>query len=589
MSLNENIIKSGILDPETSKDSFISILVSNIQSKYELSLSASDLKSTNNMDSDQQLHNDNICFFSTEDSGRGDDVSSVQLIFNQSPNQHQSTQLSSLIGDDSFTLEYPNDQASHNDDELDLDIVDILMGGGSEDLVQSTVHHTNSFNSADGNHRDQFFDGSINNSITTIKNSSNFDNRRFFGDDSSELAAENENGRVNATVPYVETFANDFRKKTNSLPPKAWKLNESTPKILSLSLHPDSILRQWSHANFRQSSLEEVEEKLLRSIAYECDISIDRKPFRLGTSYLDSRYDVQPATINEVHHESNVVSSVTESAKLDVKYTADELLLKVENTKRQCGQEVTVDDDQKSFNYNHYLQTKSVVHKAQAVYWNENIDDHQYDSEYLMKSKRPKLNSAADQQSLAEYVRTNGYTANQSINAPSSTSLPTSTLALSGISPVVHNAILKHYVPPLQLWNSSISIDSNSLIGENLVSDEGIFLPDLAVTTLQIPWRSLAPEFAIVSMEENAGEFVDGLSNILLSHAELSVDSVLLNSSSLEKNNVNGQMKKENGKVAEADIVINHTLKRKLINDVHAPAFRDISQVINLTNLVRPY
>lgn len=98
---------------------------------------------------------------------------------------------------------------------------------------------------------------------------------------------------------------------------------------LPLLDRPEERLREWRDLCYKESSLEEFEEGLLRRIAGQCKIKLRSKPYYTGTRYLQSIFEPRPS-LNYIHESTEKTSSglSLREDKETPQYTAEALFQK---------------------------------------------------------------------------------------------------------------------------------------------------------------------------------------------------------------------------------------------------------------------
>jgi hypothetical protein len=204
--------------------------------------------------------------------------------------------------------------------------------------------------------------------------------------------------------------------------------------------------------------------------------------------------------------------------------------------------------------------------------------------EDIVQNKKPRT-SILEAISLADYVRSaQASTSHVQASTILAGLSSLSQLLLSGTHPSITTATVRRYAPPHSLLSSVV---------ENGVSESDALyplqMPDLAITTVEVPWKSLAPEFTMVVLDDS-GEFVDGLSNQLLTHAELSLEAQQSTSGQPMENSIPEKLNRKRSRssshlVTEDQPVLNdhgsmnYALKRRVISEVHAPQVKSFSLV----------
>lgn len=507
------------------------------------------------------------------------------------------------------------------EDDLDMDIVDILIGGSVDDCggLQQCVP----VDAGEGGRAsvfghleerslslpsEQALLGALDMNVSIDQSGSlqdddimNLDDHGLVSDNQNSLGGEFPISGMSVTKEVTgSSSGTGLSRRQSQSSSKVWKLRNSEEfpnQLVSLILQASQRFQQWTQSCNSHAIGLDVEERILRFVASQCDIPFPAKPFRTSTKYMEINHnsdDMSQTVESVVNRKEEPIISRRASSRRELfepfrNFTADALIEKVEKNRRQRGQSLQLNASNiPQFSSSHLLTLKVACRKTQSSFRLIGEGNGIYES--LPKAKRQKL-VQSEQMSLAEYLRSGlsqGLVINNTSPSPLS-AMPNITLA--GSFPIVNSTTMKKYASSHQLWmehiNEHITVGV-PIYEEGKLMDRPIYLPDIAVSTLEVPWHTLVPEFTLVTIDD-AGEFVDGLSNVLLSHAEQSLDplnsfhAAVSDQQSPYPNRLHKKRSRSIGKGPDDhhdySASIHHTLKRKIISDVYAPAFRIVETV----------
>jgi hypothetical protein len=408
-----------------------------------------------------------------------------------------------------------------------------------------------------------------------------------------------------ATYDVMQTASNVSvpSKKQPPAGKKFWRIrnNETFPSgLLELASNASSQLFRWMQKTHAYAAQLEIEEKMLRRVCYEADISLPRTAFRKSTKYMEVRASAAKqqainisvaASMNESwlsatsSTSSSSFSSSSSSSSMRSRdlvdgakhLTGNALIDKVLRSRRQRGSNT----HSNIFSAEPLQSLRSVMRKTWQSLRRHIAEDAEED---IVQNKKPRT-SILEAISLADYVRSaQASTSHVQASTILAGLSSLSQLLLSGTHPSITTATVRRYAPPHSLLSSVV---------ENGVSESDALyplqMPDLAITTVEVPWKSLAPEFTMVVLDDS-GEFVDGLSNQLLTHAELSLEAQQSTSGQPMENSIPEKLNRKRSRssshlVTEDQPVLNdhgsmnYALKRRVISEVHAPQVKSFSLV----------
>lgn len=275
---------------------------------------------------------------------------------------------------------------------------------------------------------------------------------------------------------------------------KMWRITEAARQgdKIQMVTDPESFLENYVSKVFEQYAMQEVEEKLLRYVANQCKIDLPDTITAYATSYLDATFDDEVSVSKQQIEQLTVpTADVSDTASAmstkdlfdsNVTITADYLINKILRTKRQRGSALTTPQPGSSpapyqptaasFSSKHIDLLKEVVEKTNESFW---IVD---ESNKPLKKKRSNSTTAQPEKiTLVEFARnTNTVFSNSSLSNHSF-----SNVLLAGEFPNVSMPLWKHYVPMLSVYDDR---------------------PEYAVSTVEIPWSTVASEFQPVGNDD---------------------------------------------------------------------------------------
>lgn len=387
---------------------------------------------------------------------------------------------------------------------------------------------------------------------------------------------------------------------------KFWALRDGRllpHHMLAMVSNPAPIFLQWMQTCHTYASALEIEEKMLRRLCSDIDVALPANTLREGTKYvqhasvrppLPSAAPFRSESTQQRRVESQVEQGDAVVGTRDLldgrrQLTGDMLIDKIFKSKRQRSKATSsASNGAATFSASHLQSLRSVCQKTEAFLKAYAVEES--GGEENGKHRKPKA-VAAESISFAEYVRSmHMQNAQVNPNAILSGMASASNVLVAGVQPVITAASVRRNAQPHQL---SLTTPEFGLDADGVKSLQyPIQLPDLAVSTIEVPWRSLVTEFSLVVLDD-AGEFVDGLSNKLLSHAEQSVEQSASSSatattetaatterggsstgkpSSKKRSRSSSQLAHEDGQPDQ--VSVHHVLKRKIISEVLAPGVR---------------
>jgi hypothetical protein len=471
---------------------------------------------------------------------------------------------------------------------LDFNIVDIIMTEPS--VANPTLRN---FDDIDVSILEDSFmppNPAINNNETSI----------HFSSEAIDAVAESDVSPAAASAEIVSIASVQVSAPSKKQPQsgkKFWRIRNSETfpsSLLNVASNASSQLFRWMQKTHNFAAQLEIEEKMLRRVCYEAGVPLPRTTFRMPTKYVEVR---TPATKQQATNFS-VASSMSESVdsialptsscstlrSRDLfdgakRLTGDALIDKVLRSRRQRGSS----SHSNVFSAEPLQTLRSVMCKTWQSLHQHNAEDTEED--ISRSSKKPRTGSL-DAILLADYVCSAQQSSASQLQAGAILAALSSSsqLLLSGTHPSVTTASVRRYAPPHSLLSSMIETgvsQSDSLYPLQLL--------DLAITTVEVPWKSLAPEFTLVVLDDS-GEFVDGLSNQLLSHAELSLEAQQSANGQSVENSIPEKIGKKRSRSSSQLTTedqpqlndygsMNYALKRKVISEVHAPQVKSFSQV----------
>ncbi len=322
---------------------------------------------------------------------------------------------------------------------------------------------------------------------------------------------------------------------------------------------PGDLLKKWNELSFELQSKLETEEKLLRKLfsqCYDCSNNSDvnplstafgsNNPLQLGTRYLDSHfgefsrvygssYNLDSCSFEGKWNDEVKLSSMAPHNNVSVGNKRDfldekiqlsgfDLIEKVRKSRRQRGSSIvnmgassssSATQGSQLNSSSFYLNNmRAVCLKASQSFWNtesklddeyilsDNGEDAPSTSNQLSKSRKVSSTStiASTQMSVMELLKqlvgsnTTTIVNNSLVNTI--VSGYSQNLAVNGSFPNLSISTLRHYSFPIS--TCSIDIPSNSFVCDQSF----IYLPDLIVTTIDIPWKSLVSEFSIIKGDD---------------------------------------------------------------------------------------
>lgn len=395
---------------------------------------------------------------------------------------------------------------------------------------------------------------------------------------------------------------------------KFWALRDGRllpHHMLAMVSNPAPVFLRWMQTCHTYASALEIEEKMLRRLCSDIDVALPPNTLREGTKYVQhasvrpplpsaapfrSESTPQRRAAESQAEPGDAVAGTRDLLDGRKPLTGDMLIDKIFKSKRQRSKATSsASNGAATFSASHLQSLRSVCQKTEAFLKAYAVDES--GGEENGKHRKPKA-VAAESISFAEYVRSmHMQNAQVTPNAILGGLASASNVLVAGAQPVITAASVRRNAQPHQL---SLTTPEFSLDADGVKSLQyPIQLPDLAVSTIEVPWRSLVTEFSLVVLDD-AGEFVDGLSNTLLSHAEQSVEQSASSSSttaaaaaaaaaetataterggasagkpsSKKRSRSSSQLAHEESQPDQ--VSVHHALKRKIISEVLAPGVR---------------
>lgn len=259
-----------------------------------------------------------------------------------------------------------------------------------------------------------------------------------------------------------------------------------------------------------------------------------------------------------------------------------------------------------------YLNTlKNIAQKTASTYWEfplpssptgdnkkSSKSGQNGSSSYVssINSSGSEKISAEGMMTVAEYAKTlhlsNVTITNSFLN---SNNFNANNILLNGAYPNLSVNLFRRYVPPLSIYNYERSFPSSQPIikpanslksssakpsSKDIISSP-ICYPDLLITTLEIPWKTIVPEFQVIRSEEMGLSFYNEQSHLPnytlpLSHSTTELLAQLPKPTSKTK----GGEKIHRSASFDAQAVqsVNSTIFRcRSVSEVFAPAYREVS------------
>jgi hypothetical protein len=344
----------------------------------------------------------------------------------------------------------------------------------------------------------------------------------------------------------------------NTRPQKGWRINKMNSNVRQLA-DPQSLLKEWTEASYEEASLLELEERILRRLAGQCNISLSEKPYRSGTRYLSRRSSNKrkymdgsdSSTDLEVHTGSNAEDNGN-ALKDGAVFNAQSLWYKAYKARtrkrsRSMGSAIGMNSRR---TYSSTAGSMPAVHPNadsalsastgggssfnydyQAVQaWSQKKNEP---SAYVSQQKQKQRNRAHSSNIIMSDSHTHGDLTGASLYSGSI--LGSVAEAPAPLPPTKKynnfNNVNVRYLVPLA-WNLSDHIvsknDSMQLKGslyapfientgrssrtaadsttqlnnENSFTEATVLLPDLVINTTEIPWSLVAEEFQVMNAEE---------------------------------------------------------------------------------------
>jgi hypothetical protein len=282
----------------------------------------------------------------------------------------------------------------------------------------------------------------------------------------------------------------------------------------------------------------------------------------------------------------------------EITFTAQYLIDKVKKSKRQRG--VCVDctgpmnniHQSGQFNPSYLNALKSAFQKNEKSFW-ASTDDSKRQESSSKKNLKPSPNSF-DQISMSDFCRSAFSTsANITSSLVNSLTVSLSDIYLAGDSPNLNLAFFKKYVPPLNVatYGNCEDLPKGNLSGPTAIIDKPLAVPDLIITTLEIPWKSLVSEFQTIRSEDMGLSFYGVETPHVL---QSTTENGLLLSTAADANHSDSKARKSDSKLSVSrarDRSANHSVddpKRKIQSNKDIAPFDIISRSKSMTEVVAP-
>eukprot|EP01039_Chlorochromonas_danica_P006110 gene6110-6727_t len=337
---------------------------------------------------------------------------------------------------------------------------------------------------------------------------------------------------------------------------RVWRIRPSpghSPQQLHFLLHAENCLEAWHQACYEAALAEEMEEKAVRQVAALCGVRMPLSPLRVGTSYLKRTFHQNGSGSSSSGSVENGSVKMADGTTLQQEVmtggagsgclhmdgsmyafdprsfgssagvvcgglTADMLIEKVKKSKRQRLSASSAATNSSSscpvalFESSHLSKLSTVCQRTAVDYWSRK---HQIDlsahkglngsfggSDQSSSNNSKKADASkktgrghTDPVTLADYFLNIPSTASSStptaagVAASSSSLSATTSFLLGGTYPTPS---AKHYCRPLELSGGPGS----------RVLQGALSMTDLTLTTVEIPWASVAAEFSTISGQE---------------------------------------------------------------------------------------